>query len=410
MKKFKSSKRGKKSGRGAPRFRRIEKDDGAALILSLLFLVLLALMAPVAMRMTSSDAGRTADLKEAKMAFYIAEAGVEQAKATIKTRNFDALLKGADNNSATTADNGLFVSVTGATTVASGGNNYSRVSYNGGNYSVRIYDNNDGDGDLYNDADGVAIVESVGAYKGKTTTLHVTLRKQNINSDSFPAAVTMVGPTANITAQGSGFEVDGHGTTTSGASDPNCADQHGIATEATNAHTTEDLSGNAENKIDGVDGNHDISHSETTFTYSKAVDFYDQVTPLAATTWTSNQTLSGGQTLGTTASPAVSYAKGNLTIHGNVSGVGVLIVDGDLDISGSLNFQGVILVGVCSTCTGTLAGTGSATIYGAMVVGNQIDASAKFTGSANIMYSCQALNNAAGSLSGTLKVVSWKES
>ncbi|MBI4383949.1 MAG: hypothetical protein HY579_07940 [Nitrospinae bacterium] len=386
---------------------RLGNDRGTALVMSLLFLVLLVVLAPVAMRMTASDVDRAQDFKDLKTAFYIAEAGLEHAKSLVKASNYDDLLAGPDGSVATATDNGLFT-ITGSTTATIGSGKYTAASFNGGTYNIRFYDNNDGDGSLYNDKDDLANIEAVGlTAQGKRKTLRALVRKKNINADSFPAAVTMVGPSAQISAQGSGFEVDGTGHTTTGAADPDCASQHGIATEASAANTTEDLDGNAENKIDGVGGNHDIANGQTTYTYAKALDFYNDVKPLATDLGVTS--LSGGQTLGTVANPQISYVSGNLSITGSVSGVGVLIVDGDLDITGNLNFQGVILIGVCSTCTGVLAGTGSAEIYGAMVVGNQLDASAMFTGSADIFYSCEALNNAAGSLKSTFATVSWNE-
>lgn len=381
-------------------------EEGVALVTSLLVLALLALLAPIIVRRTADDIGRTESFKESRTAFYIAEAGLEQAKASVKAANFDSVLSGPDGSTATTSDNGTF-SVAGGSTVTIGGSQYIQVSFNGGTYSARFYDNNDGDSNLTKDVDGIGYINAIGSYKNSTKTIRAMVRKQNINPSNFPAAVTLVGPTASITGQGSGFTVSGNGTATDGTADPNCTSQNGVATEASGANTTTTWGGGAQNQISGVGGTTpDISNSQTTFTYTEALAFYNQIKPLA--TVQSDSTISGG-TFGTIASPQINYWSGNLRTTGNVSGVGILIIDGDLDIQGSLDFQGVILIGICSTCTGEIMGTGSATIYGAMVTGNNLNAAANFTGNATIMYSCQALNNAAKSLQGTFAVVAWNE-
>ena len=255
--------------------------------------------------------------------------------------------------------------------------------------------------------DGIGHIESIGVYNSSTKTLRAMVRKQNINPSNFPAAVTLVGPTATITSTGSGFDVGGNALHTDGTADANCTSQHGIATEATAGNTATTLTGNAGDHITGSGGvTPDISNSQTTFTYTEALAFYNATQPLA--TDLGDDHITGG-TLGTLASPQISFVSENLTISGTVSGVGVLIVNGNLDIQGSLDFQGVILIGACASCTGQLVGTGSATIYGAMVVGNGINALANFTGNAQIHYSCDALNNAAGALRSTFAVVSWSE-
>jgi hypothetical protein len=54
-------------------------------------------------------------------------------------------------------------------------------------------------------------------------------------------------------------------------------------------------------------------------------------------------------------------------------------------------------------------GTGSATIYGAMVVGNAVNATVNFTGSADIYYSCAAINLANSIINLNFENVAWKE-
>ena len=65
--------------------------------------------------------------------------------------------------------------------------------------------------------------------------------------------------------------------------------------------------------------------------------------------------------------------------------------------------------GTCPTCWGELVGVGTAKIYGAMVVGNDVDAAGAFSGSADIYYSCEGVAKAVEVFNQTFRTVGWNE-
>jgi hypothetical protein len=423
--------------------RLLNSDEGAALILALIFIVAILAMVPVALRMFTSDSARTVSYTDSRTNFYIAEAGLELAKSTILgASDITTLFKGPDGSSAAATDNGTIPN-TGSVVALIGADGashqYTQVSFNGGTYAVRIWDNDDGDSNLFADADGLVNIESIGAYNGKTKILQAMTSKFSLPPSQFPSAVTLVGATTMTTAQAAGFEVAGgnpFGVDINGNADSSCPGKNGIATESTGTPvstttskgkvvpcpstvaTCVNISTSSAKEITGISGNQtdstgnsigSFTTGETSFTSTDSLKLWQTLTPVATSKYVGNTTLSGTATYGTATAPQVVYITGDGTLSGNISGTGVLIVDGNLSITGSLDWDGIILVGACTTCNGDLTGTGSANIKGAMVIGNAIDAGANFTGSATIEYSCQAINQANGVFSSTFKTASWNE-
>jgi hypothetical protein len=89
--------------------------------------------------------------------------------------------------------------------------------------------------------------------------------------------------------------------------------------------------------------------------------------------------------------PQVTYFPGNVRLTGNVSGSGILIVDGDLDIHGGLSFYGLILVKGVVDFTG--GGSQNVNQYGAILAGQDVSASdTTLGGSISLQYDACALN------------------
>lgn len=425
-------------------FRTLENESGVALILALLLMIVMISLVPVAMEMSSKDMDRTTSYKESRETFYLADAGMEHAKSVVGSGDMQPLLD---------AGGLLTASIAGSTTMTYQGAQYTQVAFNDangnsiGNYHLRVYDNNDegvAADDPATDADNVVIIESVGVtYEDAAKTIikdvkviEAMIQKFSLPPLNFPSAVTLVGPLSNITSTGSGFNVQGgatsggsiaNGYNVDGTEDTSgdCPATNGIATESADspqfvanmadctANTCAEFSGGASGKIEGVDGGSpDIGTGQTDFTAADAEELHTILTAdgIPNVSMTGPQSIAGTDVYGTATDPVIHHYSGDLSIGGDISGTGVLIIDGDLDITGSLDWNGIIMVGSCSTCNGALVGTGSATIYGAMVVGNNVDAAVNFTGNANIRYSCQAIDQASGvSQNFPLTVASWKE-
>ena len=406
-------------------------ESGAVLIMALVLMIVMAAMIPAALHYTQEDFDRSSNFTESTELFYLAEAGLEHAKTLTVTTTMNGVLAGPDGDITTTADNGTFG--VGALFTAPDGNVYDQIAFNGTNYYIRGYDNDDGDGDLSVDADGIMFVQSHGLNSDFSVNRSLTAMTElfNLPPSTFPAAVTLVGPASTITSTGSGFVVAGakspgytSGYAIDGTEDTNCPGVNGIATESpgpgqfvanTSMCTAPSclvMSGGASTKIKGVDGGSpDVGYDKTSFTAQDAEDLHTMMTapgvPDSTVTTDFNWPATG--TIGSAANPVNLYFQGDLNITGNITGYGVLIVDGDLDISGTLTWNGIILIGSCSTCNGALVGTGAATVNGAMVVGNSVDAAVNFTGSANINYSCEGIDIANGTFDFTFQTVAWNQ-
>lgn len=353
--------------------------------------------------------------------------------------------------------------VTATSKIDNATHTYTQVAYNGGSYRVRVWDNNDAalcpadsssppvslcspgntDPELdtaneaWVDRDGFINIESIGSTAdGATKTIHAKVKRKIFPPSSFPSAVTLTGPASIISVGGAGFNVYGaDGTNGSGygigdppTSDNSCPGQEAVATESGGA--IQQVGNNNEgsctdatcmaaapgtySQFNGASGGTPaIETGQTSFTGVEGEELRTELIPQANVVYNGSQIISGA-TFGTLAAPQITYFDDSLKLNGNSTGFGVLIVDGDLDISGSLDFNGVILIGACSTCAcptcpGGLVGTGSATIYGAMVVGNAVNATANFTGSADIYYSCAAIDLANGIINLNFETVAWKE-
>jgi len=96
-------------------------------------------------------------------------------------------------------------------------------------------------------------------------------------------------------------------------------------------------------------------------------------------------TLNGHDVFGTRLSPQITHFSTSVTINGNLSGFGILIVDQGLTMSGSSTFTGLIIVKGTTQLTAT---QGDTTILGALWT---TDLQLTVGGSASVTYSSQAL-------------------
>lgn len=417
--------------------RTVRNEDGIALISAVVFLVVIAVLAPVAVRMTSSEAKRKDAFEEQRYAFFNADAGFEKAKSIARKYNVDTLLAGPDGSTSTTNDNGTFSGTSawaintssGITSYTGtyGAYNYTKVApsdLNGGSYYIRIFNNKSGAiNPATNGASNLFYIDSIGVSpKGKVKEIVALMAKVSLNPSAFPSAMTMVGASTTIDAQSNAYNVTGNAVDTSGNDDSTCADKYGLATETStptwSGSHTDNFEGTAppagQNAATCADG--DASSSvwcgQTTFTAANAQALWASSKVYATSTYDS----SGGQVnnVNFTGSPQVIYVSGSngASVNGNFTGYGILIVDGPLRVSGNFTFNGLVLVGACPTCTNPTieAATGNLKIYGAVVVGNAgVTSAATITGNATIAYSCAGLNSAASAFSNSISVVSWKE-
>ncbi len=425
----------------------VRNESGAVLIMALLLMVVMISLVPASLQLTTGEFERAESFSENLQLFYLAEAGLEHGKSVIQNTQLDTILAGPDGavsatpSDAVNDDNGTIAGVgDDVSPYTWAGEAYDDVAFGtqGGIYFFRIYDNND-DADDTTDSDNLVHVESIGMdADGNTKILFALVRRSDPLPSTLPSAVTLTGPTATISASGNGFNVygatgaggDGYGI--DGLADATCAGQSALSTEATG--TLQQVGNNNEaactdpacmaansNTYDnfvGADGGvPSVGTGQTEFTGENAEALRDQlvasgVPDLSFSGYTNAGPADGPW--GTQAAPIIVHFDDGAKLNGNIHGYGVLIVDGDLDISGNLIWDGIIIIGACSTCScptcpGALTGTGSATVHGAMVVGNSINATANFTGSADLFYSCEGIEIANSVIDPTLMTVSWSD-
>jgi len=235
---------------------------------------------------------------------------------------------------------------------------------------------------------------------------------------SFPAAVNIVGPESRLIIEGGTLETIGgrqlggigphYGNKLGGKLDITCTGKAGIATESHGPAQAKDcvtgscvqISNRAKRSIIGTGGHKpNIVHGQTGFTLATAQKFWHRVTQTSEPIrkWDKQEDVPQTKPFGSLKSPAILHYMEDTTIR-NLSGTGILIVDGNLNIQGKLDWQGIVLVGTCKDCKGTLKGTGNLTINGTLVLNKTLNTSITFTGNANISYSCQAIEKALTSI------------
>jgi hypothetical protein len=137
--------------------------------------------------------------------------------------------------------------------------------------------------------------------------------------------------------------------------------------------------------------------------------YLEMLGPLASIEWNDGTSFSGAIGDFANRKGVIAHATGDLKVHGETKGAGILMVDGDLEIDGHFQFAGLILVHGNVSFQG---GGGAKKLYGAMLLWGQDPPGPpiedlEINGSVEIEYSSQGLDIA--STSGGVRVLSWRE-
>jgi type IV pilus assembly protein PilX len=138
----------------------VENERGSVLIIALIMLVLLTILGISASTTSDIEVQIAGNERNYKRTFYTANSGIEHVKASLS----NAL---TTNQAIQIATDPTSMRWTFALNGSTGNNFNSGISVlnqafalNGYAYDVRIWDNNDGDGDLATDSDGIIFSES----------------------------------------------------------------------------------------------------------------------------------------------------------------------------------------------------------------------------------------------------------
>jgi Tfp pilus assembly protein PilX len=388
--------------------------------LALLLLAVLALLGTTAVIITSTDIQIGGNYKVSEVAFYAAEAGVEEARARLRsTAGVDQLVDIYPTSSQWRAYIGT-LPMAQKVGFNSSDSKHSRTNslQSDINYVVEIRHKTDAAGNIVywgdHNSDGIItrntdvgnsnnrnifMVTSSGYTGNSYQTVEVEMAK--LPPITVPAPL-YVKADANI--QGSSTDIIG--IDMCGGSD-----KPGVIT--TKDPGSIDISGGP--NITGVGGttpnityngiNLDIDSMVNSL--KKLANFSYNVTSATHTgmNW-------GSPTLGgTLESPStcsvhnIVYYNTNGTdikLAGGSSGCGVLLVEGDLDVNGGFSWHGVIL----ATGSVKYTGGGSKQVTGGMLSGGTVDAD-MVGGNANIVFCSSAVKNQTESL--PVRLLSWRD-
>ncbi|HCY74973.1 MAG TPA: hypothetical protein DHV28_03560 [Ignavibacteriales bacterium] len=266
----------------------------------------------------------------------------------------------------------------------------------------------DGTYDIYiSGPDSALTIRSVSNYMNVSHETIVKARRDPVPFPTAPAALYVstsamqnVKMTGNFTVSGFNHNKDGGLVSTTNNTVPGIL----VDNNADSVAIVDVLKKNTSNNITGKGGG-----TPNISVHDYNIDWAGISTEIA---FSADQTLGSGKyntgTFGTYEKPQITLLNGDAEFNGNLSGSGILVVNGNLTIQGTFDFKGLVIAYKESTITTNLNGTGS--VIGSFIVsGNSVNMDIS-NGTFNALYSPEALNNAKVNLkSSRFRVLSWWE-
>ncbi len=335
-------------------------QKGIVLPIALVFLVVLGVMGGAAVMMTRTDIRISGNYKNSETAFYVAEAGIENARETLRALNAASGIKNAfsDELAGVTGSNGVLDGYSSGTDDVP---LLSAATLGNGSYTVYLT-NDSGDGSLnLTDSNQTVTLTSVATGPtGSTAIIESTVK----TFDLFPppGSITLLGSGANFTGNMSmakdlaGDDQCGSGTPKPVISVTDIADVPSIKASINNSkpqtYHTKDSDGNivtAETDPDAITKTISIStlasiNSNYGINLNDAHSLNNFVTDLKqlADTVASGGTDASSVYVGAPGDTRIVVVDGDFNL--NESGAGILLVTGELTFQGTITYDGVILV------------------------------------------------------------------
>ena len=203
----------------------------------------------------------------------------------------------------------------------------------------------------------------------------------------LPGALTIASDDADGSFSGNAFTLTGLDHTLAGQPAGSGNDAHGVftTTAAAQQNLIDALQNNQRDNVTGVGPDPDIAQGDLDFDPNELIDTLLELV-------TDTLTTSPGGTLGSPEAPVVAYAPGGLTLSGNLSGTGVLIVDGSYSQRGSVAWTGLIVVRADAGTPPSFDLRGNVRLVGGALVVNETTqaASVSLQGSAEVLFSREA--------------------
>jgi len=335
-------------------------EKGIVLPVALVFLVVLGMMGAAAVMMTRSEMKISGNYKNSETAFYVAEAGIENAREVLRAMN------AASGNKKLFSDE--LASVTGSNGVldgyASGTDDVALISSASlGNGTYTVYLTNDDVDGSSNQTDSNQTVTLTSVATGPIGSRAIIESSVKI-FDFFPppGAITLLGPGASFTGNMSNAK-NLHGDDQCGTVPPkpviaitHLADVPGIQASINSSkpatYHSKDSDGNDVTALTDPDAiSTTISGSTLASIYSNygtnlldAHDLNDLVKDVKslADTVAPGGTNATSVYVGTPGDTRVVVVEGDFNL--NTNGAGILLVTGELTFQGNIDYDGLILV------------------------------------------------------------------
>ena len=403
---------------------RISGQDGIALVASLLLLTVLLAIASIALMMTSTDMKITGYFKSYNKAFYVAEAGVEEAKARMRAGAAYQII------------DSLPTQVSWAAYIGSTAKSQAK-GYDSSNalhirtdsmqpemdYVVTVVHQTDSGGNIlyWGDANHDGVNERSSTSGPAMRNIYfVTSEAITAGSKRIIEAEIAAMPPVNMPAA---LYVNAT-TTVKGSS------THIIGTDACGGA---DLAGIGSSRPEGsivfngsptIAGAPGITYNATVMNVANLINTYKSSAnftyAVSNATHTASTTPGPGQGWGTPTAGANSQSPSSCSVHnivyyntggteiqlsGGVSGCGMLLVEGNLKLTGDFSWYGQIM----TTGSMTFLGGGDKNITGAVLSGSSATNAEDdvIGGNTNIVYCSSAIKNQTDSMA--MQTLSWKD-
>jgi hypothetical protein len=247
-------------------------------------------------------------------------------------------------------------------------------------------------------------IKSVATFNGKTHTSRVRAARVPVGIPPVNGAMYISSDVLTVD-MGGNVKIDGHDHDINGGLGGPYPDLPGIAvdTPADSAYIIDNIKPKVSNNIEGFGG------SPSVRSVVDNVDWYEltEAYVFAADTTLVTGIYNGGY-FGTFSTPKITYVTGNVKFNGSAEGYGVLVINGNVTFNGNFTFHGIIIAYSHSTLETNILG--NTKLFGATIlVGEEVELDAA-SGSAEVYYSSEAIENAKVKLkSSRFNILSWWE-
>lgn len=201
----------------------------------------------------------------------------------------------------------------------------------------------------------------------------------------IPGSVYTEGP---MTFAGNSFYIDGHDHYATAPYDTvtNSTPLPGIASPNNATSIAGNLSSQQTNNVEGSGSDPSVQTSNVDLDLQAMADAWSDVADLTYNGSLNNPSTSGW---GDLTSLKIVHVRGDLSLQGNNSGAGVLVIDGNFQMGGTFNYNGVIL---CLGDVDVVGGGNAKNVVGCLMVQGTVTGSTNVNGNVKLLYSSEMIS------------------